>query len=167
MQFEGPTRGLLGYRNQFVVDTKGNGILASRVIEYRPYAGKIAYRKVGSMISGLTGKVLTYALDNLQKRGALYVKANTQVYEGMVIGNTSKGTQMTVNPIKGKHLTNMRASGADDAINITNPRTITIESGLEIMGEDEYLEITPKSVRLRKKYLTELDRAKHKRENKK
>jgi len=167
MQFEGPTRGLLGYRNQFVVDTKGNGILASRVIEYRPYAGEIAYRKVGSMISGLTGKVLTYALDNLQKRGALYVKANTQVYEGMVIGNTSKGTQMTVNPIKGKHLTNMRASGADDAINITNPRTITIESGLEIMDKDEYLEITPKSVRLRKKYLTELDRAKHKRENKK
>jgi len=85
----------------------------------------------------------------------------------MVIGNTSKGTQMTVNPIKGKHLTNMRASGADDAINITNPKTITIESGLEIMDKDEYLEITPKSVRLRKKYLTELDRAKHKRENKK
>jgi len=162
MQFEGPTRGLLGYRNQFIVDTKGNGILASRIIGYRPYIGEIAYRKVGSMISGLTGKVLAYALDNLQKRGGLYIKANTQVYEGMVIGNTSKGTQMTVNPIKGKHLTNMRASRADDAINITNPRIITIESGLEIMDEDEYLEITPKNVRLRKKYLTELDRARAK-----
>ena len=167
MQFEGPTRGLLGYRNQFVVDTKGNGILASRVVGYRPYAGKIAHRKVGSMISGLTGKVLAYALDNLQTRGALYIKANTQVYEGMVIGNTSKGNQMTVNPIKGKHLTNMRASRNDDAIYLSTPRIITIETGLEIMDEDEYLEITPKSVRLRKKYLTELDRARAKRENKK
>ena len=166
MQFEGPTRGLLGYRNQFIMDTKGNGILASRVVGYRPHIGEIAHRKVGSMISGLTGKVLAYALDNLQTRGALYIKANTQVYEGMVIGNTSKGNQMTVNPIKGKHLTNMRASRNDDAIYLSTPRIITIETGLEIMDEDEYLEITPKSVRLRKKYLTELDRARAKRENK-
>jgi len=167
MQFEGPTRGLLGYRNQFIMDTKGNGILASRVVGYRPHIGEIAHRKVGSMISGLTGKVLAYALDNLQTRGALYIKANTQVYEGMVIGNTSKGNQMTVNPIKGKHLTNMRAARNDDAIYLSTPRIITIETGLEIMDEDEYLEITPKSVRLRKKYLTELDRARAKRENKK
>ena len=160
MQFEGPCRGLFGYRSQFVIDTKGNGILASRVVGYRPFAGEIAHRKVGSMISGVTGKALAYALDNLQTRGTLYIKANTEVYEGMVIGNTSKGEQMTVNPIKGKHLTNMRASGSDDAINLTPPQTVTIETGLEIIDKDEYLEITPKSVRLRKQILKEIDRAK-------
>ncbi|MCK4454249.1 translational GTPase TypA [Candidatus Parcubacteria bacterium] len=166
MQFEGPSRGLFGYRNQFVIDTKGNGILATRVIGYRQYAGEIAHKKVGSMISGATGKTLAYALDNLQTRGTLYIKANTEVYEGMVIGNTAKGEQMTVNPIKGKHLTNMRAAAADDAINLTPPQIITIETGLEIMDKDEYLEITPKNVRLRKKYLTEIDRTRAKRENK-
>ena len=166
MQFTGPSRGLFGYRSQFVIDTKGTGILAARVIGYRPYAGEIAHRKVGSMISGVTGKALAFALDNLQTRGTLYIKANTQVYEGMVIGNTTKGEQMTVNPIKGKQLTNMRSSAADDAINLTPPRIITIETGLEIMDKDEYLEVTPESTRLRKKYLTEIDRTKAKRKNK-
>ncbi|MFH1509779.1 MAG: translational GTPase TypA [Candidatus Nealsonbacteria bacterium] len=159
MQFEGPTRGLFGYRNQFVIDTKGTGIIATRFVEYRPHIGEIAHRKVGSMISGVAGKALAYALNNLQTRGVLYIKANTEVYEGMVIGNTSKGEQMTVNPIKGKHLTNMRASGSDDAINLTNPQLITVETGLEVMDKDEYLEITPKSTRLRKKYLKETDRS--------
>ena len=163
MQFEGPSRGLFGYRNQFVIDTKGKGILASRVIGYRPCVGEIVHKKVGSMISMVTGKALAYALDNLQTRGVLYIKANTEVYEGMVIGNTSKGEQMTVNPIKGKQLTNMRASGSDDAINLTPPYLLTIEGGLEIMDKDEYLEVTPKSVRLRKKHLTEVDRTRAKR----
>ena len=158
MVLEGPTRGLFGYRNQFVMDTKGEGILATRVIGFRPYAGEIAHREVGSMISGVTGKVLGYALDNLQTRGVLYVDANTEVYEGQVIGNTAKGDDMTVNPTKGKQLTNMRASGKDDAINLTPPKLLTIESGLETMSEDEYLEVTPKSVRLRKQHLTEIDR---------
>jgi len=165
LQFEGPSRGLFGYRNQFVIDTKGNGIFASRIIGYRPHIGEIAHRKVGSMISGATGKTLAYSLDTLQTRGALYINANTEVYEGMVIGNTAKGEQMTVNPIKGKHLTNMRAAAADDAINLTPPQTITIETGLEVMDKDEYLEITPESVRLRKRYLTETDRTRAKREN--
>ena len=166
MQFEGPSRGLFGYRNQFVIDTKGNGILASRFIGYRPYAGEIAHRQVGSMISGASGKTLAYSLDNLQTRGTLYINANTQVYEGMVIGNTAKGEQMTVNPTKGKQLTNMRAAATDDAVKLTPPQTITIETGLEIMAKDEYLEITPESVRLRKKHLRETDRTKSKRENK-
>jgi len=166
MQFEGPSRGLFGYRSQFVIDTKGTGILAARFIGYRPYAGEIAHRKVGSMISGITGKALAFALDNLQTRGTLYITANTQVYEGMVIGNTAKGEQLTVNPIKGKQLTNMRSSSADDAINLTPPRIITIETGLETMAKDEYLEVTPRSTRLRKKYLTEADRIKAKRKNK-
>ncbi|MDP4009166.1 MAG: GTP-binding protein, partial [bacterium] len=105
LQFECPSRGLLGYRGMFVIDTKGEGILASRFIGYKPHAGEIKLREVGSMISQATGKALAYSLDNLQTRGMLYIGANTEVYEGMVIGNTAKGEQMTVNPIKGKHLT--------------------------------------------------------------
>ncbi len=149
--FEGPTRGLLGYRNQFVLDTKGEGILSSRFIEFRPYAGEIQKRAVGSMISMATGKALGYSLWNLQDRGMLYIGAATEVYEGMVIGNTSKGEEMSVNPTKGKQLTNMRASGTDEAMQLVPHYELTIERGLEVMGEDEYLEVTPKSVRLRKK----------------
>lgn len=163
MIFDVPTRGLLGYRNEFVVDTKGEGIISSRFVEFRPFAGDIVRRSVGSMVSGETGKALGYALANLQQRGALYVGAGTEVYEGQVIGNTAKGDEMTVNPIKGKHLTNMRASGSDDAIVLTPPTVVTIEKGMEIMAADEYVEVTPHSVRLRKKYLTENDRVKSKR----
>lgn len=163
MLFEIPTRGLLGYRGQFVVDTKGEGILCSRVIGFRSHVGDIQKRETGSMISGQSGKALGYSLANLQERGALYIGASTEVYEGQVIGNASKGDDMTVNPIKGKHLTNMRASGSDDAINLTPPLTLTIERGLEIISDDEYLEVTPKSIRLRKQFLTENDRVKAKR----
>jgi GTP-binding protein len=151
MVFEGPTRGLLGYRSQFVLDTKGEGILSSRFVEFRPYAGEIQKRVVGSMISMAAGKALGFSLWNLQDRGVLYIGPATEVYEGMVIGNTSKGEEMEVNPTKGKQLTNMRASGSDEAINLVPPYTLTIERGLEVMAEDEYLEITPQSVRLRKK----------------
>ena len=147
---EGPTRGLLGYRTQFVLDTRGEGIFSSRFVEFRPYAGEISRRAVGSMISMAAGKVLGFSLWNLQDRGVLYIKAATEVYEGQVIGNTSKGEQMFVNPTKGKALTNMRASGTDEAMHLVPPYELTIERGLEVMGEDEYLEITPLSVRLRK-----------------
>jgi len=158
--FEGPTRGLLGYKNQFVVDTKGEGILASQVIGFRPYAGEIKKRKAGSMISMATGKALGFSLANLQTRGEMYIGPATEVYEGMVIGNTSKGEEMMVNPTKGKQLTNMRTSGTDEAINLIHPKLITIEFGLEVMAIDEYLEVCPVSVRLRKKYLKESDRKK-------
>ncbi len=160
LTFEGPTRGLLGYRNQFVVDTKGEGILASRVLGFRPYAGEIRKRAAGSMVSMMAGKTLGFALSNLQERGVLYIGPNIEVYEGMVIGNTAKGDEMRVNPTKGKQLTNMRASASDEAINLVPPYELTIERGLEVMSEDEYLEITPRSVRLRKQYLTDADRAK-------
>ncbi len=163
LTFEGPTRGLLGYRNQFVVDTKGEGILSSRFIGFKPYAGEIRKRVTGSMISMAAGKALGFSLWNLQDRGVLYIGPTTEVYEGMVIGNTSKGEEMTVNPTKGKQLTNMRASGSDEAINLVPPYDLTIERGLEVMSEDEFLEITPLSVRLRKQYLTENDRAKARR----
>jgi len=161
--FEIPTRGLLGYRGQFVVDTKGEGIFCSRVIGFRDYVGVISKREVGSMISGETGKALGYSLANLQERGVLYIKASTDVYAGQVIGNTAKGDDMTVNPIKGKQLTNMRASGSDDALSLTPPLELSIERGLEVISDDEYLEITPESVRLRKQFLSENDRVKAKR----
>jgi len=148
--FEIPTRGLLGYRGDFVIDTKGNGILASHVIGFKPHFGEIKRKTVGSMISMITGKTSGYSLDNLQTRGQLYVGPNIDVYNGMVIGNVAKGNDMTVNPVKGKHLSNMRASGSDEAINLTPPLDLSIERGLEIMHDDEYLEITPRNVRLRK-----------------
>ena len=161
--FEGPTRGLLGYRNQFLIDTKGEGIFASRVVGFRPYAGEIKKRAAGSMISMAEGKALGFSLFNLQDRGTLYIGAGTEVYQGMVIGSTAKGEEMSVNPTKGKQLTNMRAAGSDEAIMLTPPRALTIERGLEVMAQDEYLEITPVSVRLRKKYPTEAERARARR----
>jgi GTP-binding protein len=160
--FEGPTRGLLGYRNQFVIDTKGEGIFASRVLGFRPFAGSIEKRQAGSMTSMTSGKALGFALANLQERGELYIGAGEEVYEGMVIGNTSRGDELAVNPTKGKQLTNMRAAGSDENIYLTPPKTLSIESGLEVMSGDEYLEITPSSVRLRKKFLNESDRVKAK-----
>jgi GTP-binding protein len=160
--FEIPTRGLLGYRNQFVIDTKGEGILCSRFIDFRDYAGVIEKREVGSMISMEAGKTLAFALDNLQQRGTLYLGPGTEVYIGQVIGNTSKGDEMEVNPTKGKQLTNMRASGSDGTTYLTPFYEVDIERGLELIQEDEYLEITPKSVRIRKKLLTNTDRAKAK-----
>ena len=161
LTFEGPTRGLLGYRGEFVIDTKGEGIMSSRVIGFRPYAGEIQKRMAGAMVSMTTGKALGFSLANLQDRGSLYIAPAVEVYEGMVIGDTSKGLDMAVNPTKGKQLSNMRSSGADEALQLVPHHEITIEVGLEIMGPDEYLEVTPKSVRLRKQYLTEGDRKRH------
>ncbi|MCC6198841.1 translational GTPase TypA [Candidatus Nomurabacteria bacterium] len=163
MIFEGPTRGLFGYRGQFLVDTKGEGIMASRVLEFRPYAGEITRRQVGSMVSMETGKALGYSLWGLQDRGTLYITPATEVYEGMVIGNTSKGEEMNVNPTKNKQLTNVRASGSDEAITLVPPWELSIERGLEVMQDDEFLEVTPQSVRLRKQYLTETDRSRARR----
>jgi len=159
----GPTRGLLGYKNMFVIDTHGEGILSSRVVGFKPYAGEIKKRQVGSMISMATGKALGYALWYLQERGQLYIKPATEVYEGMVVGNTAKGEEMMVNPTKGKNQSNVRTSSMDEAIVLVPIFDLTIERGLEIMADDEYLEITPKSVRLRKQFLTENDRAKSRR----
>ncbi|MBI5754940.1 translational GTPase TypA, partial [Candidatus Peregrinibacteria bacterium] len=159
MIFEIPTRGLLGYRGEFMTDTRGEGILCSRVLGFQPHIGEIKKRMVGSMVSMATGKALSYALFNLQNRGTLYIRPNIMVYEGMVIGNVLKNdSEMLVNPLKGKNLTNVRASGSDEAIVLITPFEITLERGLELVGDDEYLEITPKNVRLRKKFLTENER---------
>lgn len=156
--FEIPTRGLLGYRGEFMVDTRGEGTLYTRVLGFRPYAGEIDHKDVGAMISMETGKAAAFSLDNLQTRGTLYIGHAAEVYEGMVIGNATKGEDMTVNPTKGKAMSNMRSSGADEAIKLTPPWELNIERGLEVMNADEYLEITPLSVRLRKQFLKETDR---------
>ncbi len=161
--FEVPTRGLLGYRGEFVVDTRGEGIMCSRVIGFKPHVGDIEKHDVGSMVSGVTGKATGYDLWNLQNRGVIYIQPNTEIYEGMVIGDVSKGGELIVNPIKGKRLSNVRASGSDEAIVLTPPWELSIERGLSVMKEDEYLEITPNNIRLRKKHLTENERVRAKR----
>ena len=158
-----PTRGLLGYRNEFVVDTRGEGILCSHFLGFKAHCGEIENQRPGSMVSMATGKALAFSLWNLQERGDLYIAPTTEVYEGMVIGSAAKGFDMTVNPIKGKQLTNVRSSGNDEAIKLTPPKNIDLEIGLSIMGDDEYLEVTPKSIRLRKKLLTEIERVRNKR----
>lgn len=162
-----PTRGLLGYRGQFVVDTKGEGLLSSQFIGFKEYAGEIKKRDVGSMTSMVTGKVVAFSLWTLQERGTLYVEHGDEVYEGMVVGNVIKGDEMVVNPTKGKQLSNMRSSGTDEAVNVKPPYRLSIERALEVMADDEYLEITPKNVRLRKKLLTEQARSKGKGASKK
>jgi GTP-binding protein len=165
LSFEIPTRGLLGYRNEFVIDTKGEGILCSHFLDFKPFVGNIERSELGSMVSMISGKALAYSLWNLQERGVLYIGPNIEVYEGMIIGNVSKGNDLAVNPIKGKNLTNVRASGSDEAIKLTPPLELNLEIGLSIMNNDEYLEVTPKSIRLRKKYLTEQERVRSKRNN--
>ena len=148
--FEIPARGLLGYRGDFIVDTRGEGIICNRAIGFRPFAGDIEKQTFGSMISMANGKTSGFSLFNLQERGSFYVGPGVEVYDGMVVANTSKGNDMRVNPCKGKELTNMRSKGADEAIALTPPIKLSLERGLEIMHDDEYLEITPKNIRLRK-----------------
>ncbi len=161
LTFEVPTRGLLGYRNELVVDTKGEGIMTSIFSHFGPHAGEIKKTELGSMVSMATGKVLGFSLANLQERGVLYIGANVEVYEGMVIGNTSKGEDMFVNPTKGKQLTNMRASGTDENIKLAPPLDLTLEKAMGYMRDDEFLEVTPNSIRLRKQFLTETERKKN------
>ncbi|HEY0908484.1 MAG TPA: translational GTPase TypA [Candidatus Paceibacterota bacterium] len=160
LTFEIPTRGLLGYRGEFVIDTRGEGILSARFIGFRPHVGVIEKHEFGSMISMENGDAVGFALWNLQERGVLYIGAGVPVYEGMILGNTSKGDDLEVNPCKGKVLSNYRSAGKDEAITLIPPYTLSIERGLEIMHNDDYLEITPTSVRLRKQLLKKGDRDK-------
>lgn len=161
--FEVPTRGILGYRNEFVVDTKGEGILTTLFSGFKPHAGNIIKTEYGSMVAMAGGKALAFSLANLQERGTLYIPVNTEVYEGMVIGNTAKGEDLMVNPTKGKQLTNMRASGSDEAIRVVPPLDLTLERALGLMRDDEFLEVTPEAIRLRKEFLKESDRKKSER----
>ncbi len=161
LEYRIPTRGLLGFRMEFITMTKGEGTLAHIFDSYDVVKGDIERRSTGSMISGVTGKAMAFSLMNLQKRGSLFIGPGTEVYEGMVIGASSK-ENMTVNPTKGKQLTNMRSSGADEAVNLTTPIDMNLERALEYIDSDEYVEITPENVRIRKKFLTENERKRQK-----
>ena len=134
--------------------------MSARFLEFRPFAGVVTRQSFGSMISMENGKAIAYSLENLQTRGTLYVDPGTEVYAGMVIGSVTKGEDMSVNPTKGKQLTNMRQKSSDGLVLLTPPIKIDIERGMEIMAEDDYLEITPESTRLRKRFLNEGERAK-------
>ncbi len=161
LEFEIPSRGLLGFRSTFVVVTKGEGTLFSSFSKMAPYYGEIKKRQAGSLIAGETGKATAYSLWKLQERGPLFISANIQIYEGMILGESTKGQDLTVNATREKKLTNVRSSSADDAIMLIPPIQITLEKALEYIKEDEYVEITPKNIRLRKKYLTEHERRRH------
>jgi GTP-binding protein len=162
MEFKVPTRGLLGFRGDFIIETRGEGILNHSFIEYAPYKGDIPGRSRGAMISMLPGESTAYDLYNMQERGKLFIGAGTKVYEGMIIGESSKDQDLVVNVLKGKKLTNMRASGSDDAVNLTPIKPMTLEQALEYIDEDELVEITPVSIRLRKKVLNENERKRSK-----
>lgn len=158
MEFKVPTRGLLGLRGDFIIETRGEGILNHSFIEYAPYKGDIPGRSRGSMISMLAGEATAYDLWNLQERGKLFITPGTKVYAGMIIGESAKDQDLVVNVLKGKKLTNMRASGSDEAVNLTPIKPMTLEQALEYIDEDELVEITPQSIRLRKKILDENER---------
>lgn len=162
--YEAPTRGLLGYRSEFINDTRGEGTLVRRIKGYTPYKGEITQRANGAMISTETGSAMTYALWNLQERGTLFISPQTEVYEGMIIGESARNVDMDVNPLKNKKLTAIRSSGNDEAMRLTPPREITLEEALEWINDDELVEITPDSIRLRKKGLKPHERRQYYRE---
>ncbi|MBT5468228.1 translational GTPase TypA, partial [Candidatus Peregrinibacteria bacterium] len=157
-EFMMPTRGLLGMRGGFIVETKGEGIISHAFMKFEPEKGKIPTRSRGSMISMIKGDTMAYSLWNLQERGRLFIGPQTAVYEGMIIGESAKADDMVVNPIKNKKLTNVRASGTDESMNLTPVQPMTLEQALEYISDDELLEVTPTSIRLRKKLLTEHER---------
>ncbi|GAA7511242.1 translational GTPase TypA [Helicobacter pylori] len=153
LEFEIPARGLIGYRSEFLTDTKGEGVMNHSFLEFRPFSGSVESRKNGALISMENGEATAFSLFNIQERGVLFINPQTKVYVGMVIGEHSRDNDLDVNPIKSKHLTNMRASGSDDAIKLTPPRTMVLERALEWIEEDEILEVTPLNLRIRKKIL--------------
>ena len=160
LEFLVPARGLFGYRNEFLTDTKGEGIMASVFDSYAPVKGEIQRRNSGSLVSFETGESVTYGLYNAQERGVLFIGAGVPVYAGMVVGETPKQEDISVNICKKKQLTNMRASGSDEALRLTPPRQMSLEQCLEFLADDELLEVTPENLRLRKRILSHADRMK-------
>ena len=158
MEFSAPTRGLIGYRSSFITNTKGEGVMVRSFEDYKPYAGELQTRKNGVLVSMENGKTLGYSLWNLQDRGTLIVGPATDVYIGMVVGINNRDNDLNVNPCKNKQLTNTRASGSDDAIQLINPKNFSLEEALEFIEDDEYVEITPDAIRIRKAILDPKDR---------
>lgn len=158
MEFSAPTRGLIGYRSAFITNTKGEGTMIRSFDEYKPYAGALTTRKNGVLVSMETGKTLGYSLFNLQERGTLIVGPQTDVYVGMVVGIHNRDNDLNVNPCKNKEMSNTRSKSADEAINLVTPRTFTLEEALEFIEDDEYVEVTPDAIRIRKSILDPKDR---------
>jgi GTP-binding protein len=166
LEFVIPARGLIGYKSEFLTDTKGEGILNTLFVGYDEYKGDLSRRNFGSLVAYETGTAVTYGLFNAQDRGPLFVGPNTPVYEGMIVGYTPKADDIVVNICKKKHVTNMRASGSDEALRLTPVKRLSLEEMLEFINEDELLEVTPKSLRIRKSILSNMYRAKDKFKNK-
>ena len=153
LEFSIPSRGLIGYRGDFMTDTKGNGILNTIFDGYAPYKGDLTYRPTGSLIAFEAGEAITYGLFNAQERGALFITPGTKVYAGMVVGQNPKAEDIEINVCKTKKLTNTRSSSADEALKLTPPKIMSLEQCLDFIDTDELLEVTPKSLRIRKKIL--------------
>ncbi len=153
LEFVIPARGLIGYRSEFLTDTKGEGVMNHSFLDYRAFSGKVESRTNGALVSMENGEALAFSIFNLQERGVMFIKPQDKVYLGMVIGEHSRPNDLDVNPIKGKQLTNVRASGSDEAIKLITPRAVNLESALEWIEDDEIVEVTPKSIRIRKKFL--------------
>jgi GTP-binding protein len=161
LEFLVPSRGLFGYRNEFLTDTRGEGIMASVLDSYAPVKGEIDRRPTGSLVAFETGDASSYGLFNAQDRGVMFIGAGTPVYAGMVVGQCNRNEDMSVNICKKKQLTNMRASGSDEALRLTSPRVMSLEQCLEYLADDELLEVTPKTLRIRKRILDHAERMKH------
>ena len=158
LEFSAPTRGLIGYRSSFITNTKGEGIMLRSFDSFKPHVGNITHRKNGVLVSMENGKALGYSLWNLEDRGILMINPSTEVYAGMIVGIHNRDNDLDVNPCKNKNLTNTRSSGADEAINLTRPKIMSLEEALEFIAEDELVEVTPTDIRLRKKILDSKDR---------
>ena len=166
MEFLIPARGLIGFRNQFLTDTKGNGVMNHVFAGYAPYKGDIPGRTRGSLVAFEAGETTSYGISNAQERGTMFIVPGEQVYEGQIIGENSREDDMDVNPCKKKHVSNMRASGSDEAIRLIPPKTFSLEQALEHINEDELVEVTPKSIRMRKKILDRVERGRMRARNK-
>jgi GTP-binding protein len=153
LEFSIPARGLIGVHGSFLTATKGTGVMNSVFDKYAPYKGEISFRKNGSLIAFESGEAVTYGLFAAQERGALFIGPNTKVYAGMVVGESAKPEDIEINVCKTKHLTNTRSSNADEALTLTPPRILSLEQALDYIDSDEYLEVTPKSLRIRKRIL--------------
>ncbi len=162
LEFRIPSRGLIGFRSQFLTDTRGTGLLNHIFDSYEPWQGQISKRMTGAIISDRAGRTTTYALHHLQPRGTLFVKEGTDVYEGMIVGENSRDNDIDVNVTKEKKLTNMRASGADEALQLIPPKILSLEQAIEFIKESELVEVTPRSIRLRKTILEANKRPKYK-----
>jgi GTP-binding protein len=158
LTFFGPTRGLIGYQGEFLTDTRGTGVMSRLFHGYAPHKGGVEGRRNGVLVSTANGFAIAYALWNLEERGPMFIEPGAQIYQGMIVGAHTRGNDLDVNPAKGKQLTNIRTTAKDEAVRLTPPQIMSLEQAIAYLGEDELVEVTPKSIRLRKRLLDPNDR---------